>query len=115
MIDWFGVFHNALWIFGLAIVLAALSYADWRRRLVVPPVSFRQALAEPGFQAAVSLGFTLFCAGLALGSAVWWQIAAWAALGLFFAWNGLTCLRRMKKTRHLDQQQTASASDGGES
>ena len=36
MIDWFGVFYNALWIFGLAIVLAALSYADWRRRLAVP-------------------------------------------------------------------------------
>ena len=115
MIDWFGVFHNALWVFGLAIVLAALSYADWRRRLVVQRVSFRQALAEPGFQAAVSLGFTLFCAGLALGSAVWWQIAAWAALGLFFAWNGLTCLRRMTKTRHLEQQQTASPSNGGES
>ena len=109
MIDWFGVFHNALWIFGLAIVLAALSYADWRRRLVVQRVSFRQALAEPGFQAAVSLGFTLFCAGLALGSAVWWQIAAWVALGLFFAWNGLTCLRRMTQNRSLDQQQTAIA------
>ena len=115
MIDWFAVLHNALWIFGLAIVLAALSYADWRRRLVVPPVSFRQALAEPGFQAAVSLGFTLFCAGLALGSAVWWQIAAWVALGLFFAWNGLTCLRRMTKNPRQDQQQTASPSNGGES
>ena len=115
MINWFGVFHNALWIFGLAVVLAALSYADWRRRLAVPRVSFRKALAEPGFQAAVSLGFTLFCAGLALSSTVWWQIAAWAALGLFFVWNGLTCLRRMKQDRHLEQQQTASPSNGGES
>lgn len=115
MIDWFGVFHNALWIFGFAIVLAALSYADWRRRLAVPRVSFRHALAEPGFQAAVSLGFTLFCAGLALGGAVWWQIAAWAALGLFFAWNGLTCFRRMTKIRSMDQQQTTSPSNGGES
>ena len=57
MIDWFGVFNNALWIFGLAIVLAALSYADWRRRLAVPKESFRQALAGPGFQAALSLGY----------------------------------------------------------
>ena len=115
MIDWFGVFYNALWIFGLAIVLAALSYGDWRRRLAVPKESFRHALAEPGLQAAVSLGFTFFCAGLALGSAVWWQIAAWVALGLFFAWNGLTCLRRMTQNRRLEQQQTASPSNGGES
>ena len=115
MIDWYGVFHNALWIFGLAIVLAALSYADWRRRLASPRVSFRKALSEPGFQAAVSLGFTLFCAGLALGSTVWWQIVAWAALALFFVWNGLTCLRRMKQDRHLEQQQTASPLKGGES
>ena len=115
MIDWFGVFYNALWIFGLAIVLAALSYADWRRRLAVQKESFRHALSEPGLQAAVSLGFTLFCAGLALGSAVWWQIAAWVALGLFFAWNGLTCLRRMTQNRRLEQQQKASPSNGGES
>ena len=115
MIDWFGVFYNALWIFGLAIVLAALSYGDWRRRLAVQKESFRHALAGPGLQAAVSLGFTFFCAGLALGSAVWWQIAAWVALGLFFAWNGLTCLRRMTQIRRLEQQQTASPSNGGES
>ena len=27
-IDWFGVFYNALWILGLAVALAAVSYAD---------------------------------------------------------------------------------------
>lgn len=115
MIDWFGVFHNALWILGLAIVLAALSYADWRRRLTVPPISFRKALAEPGFQAAVSLGFVLFCAGLALGSTVWWQIAAWTALGLLFTWQGLICLRQLRQKPAKAQQTTATPSSGGES
>ena len=115
MIDWFGVFHNALWILGLAIVLAALSYADWRRRLTVPPVSFRKALAGPGFQAAVSLGFVLFCAGLALGSTVWWQIAAWAALGLLFAWQSLTSLRQLRRKPSEAQQPAPTPSTGGKS
>lgn len=112
MIDWFGVFHNALWILGLAIVLAALSTMDWRRRLVEPALSFRHALAGPGFQAAVSLGLILFCTGLALGSTVWWQIAAWAVLGAVFAWHALMCLRMLRRKAGETRQ---ASSPGGES
>ncbi len=92
-IDWFGVFSNGLWILGLAVALAAVSYADWRRRLNEPRLSLRQALGQPAFQAAWSLGLLLFCAGLglllfcaglALTSDVWWQTIAWAALALAF-------------------------------
>ena len=111
MIDWFGVFHNALWIVGLAVVLAALSYADWRRRLATPRRSFRQALAEPGFQATASLGFALFCAGLALGSTQWWQIAAWVALGLVFAWLGLTGWRQARRVNTLAEPAAAASTE----
>jgi hypothetical protein len=108
MIDWFGVFHNALWIVGLASVLAALSYADWRRRLAIPPKPLRRALAEPGFQAAASLGLALFCAGLALGSTQAWEIAAWTVLGLVFAWGVWTSLRHVRR-RHEPQESPAPA------
>lgn len=96
-IDWFGVFYNALWIFGLAVALAAVSYADWRRRLSQPRLSLRQALAQPAFQAAWSLGLLLFCAGLALSGGPWWQTAAWAALALAFLILGGSALLRARR------------------
>jgi hypothetical protein len=83
-IDWFGVFSNGLWILGLAIALAAVSYADWRRKLSQPRLTLRQALSHPSFQMAWSLGLLLFCAGLALTSALGWQTAAWGVLALAF-------------------------------
>ena len=96
-IDWFGVMSNGLWIFGLAIALAAVSYADWRRRLNEPRLSLRQALGQPSFQAAWSLGLLLFCVGLALTSTVWWQTAAWAALALAFLYLGGSAVRQARR------------------
>jgi hypothetical protein len=99
MIDWFGLFHSALWVLGAAIALASLSYADWRRRLAEPPVGFRQAIAGHGFLATFSLGLTLFCAGLAIGASSWWQIAGWALLALGFGWLALRSWRRSRRDR----------------
>ena len=64
LIDWGGVAKNALWILGLAVILAALSYADWwaatnQKRLIA-------VLRTPLFQTPFNLGLTLFAAGLAL-------------------------------------------------
>lgn len=87
-IDWFGVFSNALWIVGLAVALAAVSYADWRRRLRHPRQTLRQALGRPAFQAAWSLGLLLVCVGLALTSEPWWQRLLWAALAVAFVYLG---------------------------
>ena len=96
-IDWFGVFSNGLWILGLAVGLAALSYADWRRRLSQPPLTLRQALGQPAFQAAWSLGLLLFCAGLALVSEPWWQAVAWAALAVAFLYLGGSAWLRVRR------------------
>jgi hypothetical protein len=96
-IDWFGVFSNALWIVGLAVALAAVSYADWQRRLSQPRLSLRQALGQPSFQAAWSLGLLLFCAGLALTGGAWWQTAAWAALALAFLYLGGSAWLRSRR------------------
>lgn len=96
-IDWFGVFYNALWIFGLAIALATISYADWRRHLCQPPLRLRQALAQPAFQAAWCLGLLFFCAGLALSGGPWWQSAAWAALAIAFLYLSGSALLRARR------------------
>lgn len=103
MIDWYGVFHNTLWIVGLAIALAAFSYTEWWRHLQSPRRSLRQALSDAGFQAAFGLGLTLFCAGLALGSDRWWQIAAWAMLGLLFAWQSVNAWRALRRAARSGQ------------
>ncbi len=96
-VDWFGVFSNGLWILGLAIALAAVSYADWRRRLNEPRLSLRQALGQPTFQAAWSLGLLFFCVGLALTSDAWWQTVAWAALALAFLYLGGNALLQARR------------------
>lgn len=97
MIDWYGVFHNALWVLGLAIALASLSYSDWQRRTSEPRVGFRAMLGQPGFQTAFSVGMVLFCAGIALGGAVWWQTLGWALLALAFAWLAFSSWRRLRR------------------
>ncbi len=98
-IDWFGVFSNALWVLGLATALAAVSYADWRRRLAQPRLTLRQALGQPTFQAAWSLGLLLVSAGLALASEPLWQTALWAVLALAFLFLGGSALRRARQGR----------------
>jgi len=96
LIDWAGVAKNALWILGLAVILAALSYADWwagvnHQRLTV-------ALRTPVFQTPFNLGMTLFAAGLASTSRAWWEIGAWSALLLLFAWQTITSWQAGRRT-----------------
>ena len=96
----FDVFHNALWIAGLALALAALSYTDWQRKLAAPPRSLRQALNTPGFQAAFTLGLVLFCVGVALGDQPWWQRILWAVLAVASAWLALTAWKQHRRSNH---------------
>ena len=79
MIDWWNVLTHSLWIIGLAIELAVLSYKDWS--------SFRSG---EGFGAALRrtvhnpiflLGLVLACLGAGLGITVWWRRVLWFVLG----------------------------------
>lgn len=83
MIDWWGVFYNALWILGLALMLAAFSLATFRasqagRRL-------GDELAAPAFQVPLLAGLLLFCLGLLLAGRSWWERLLWGALALITA------------------------------
>lgn len=91
MIEWWGLFHNALWVVGLACCLAALGLAGYRAWEA--GLCFRRAAALPGLRLALNAGLALFCLGLLLGGGPWWEQAAWGGLALAFvaegAWSGL--------------------------
>lgn len=89
MIDFQSVFIDALWIFGLAGVLATFSYHDWKRSF--RGWGWRYTLKLPSFLLPLNLSLTVFCLGLALNGATafvpdpWWQTAIWAVMTLVFA------------------------------
>ena len=56
-------------------------------------------LGDPGFQTTFSVGMVLFCAGIALSGAVWWQTLGWALLALAFAWLAFSSWRTLRRSR----------------
>lgn len=78
MIDVWGVVANGLWVLGLSVLLAALSWASWAAS--EEKVRFRAALARTGIQQALNLGLFLFCAGLAATGRTWWERVLWGLL-----------------------------------
>jgi putative inorganic carbon (HCO3(-)) transporter len=92
MIDWAGVGAGALWITGLALLLAALSHARWLAGL--RGVYFIAVLRAPGVQSVCDCGLALFCAGLSLSTRTPWQRIAWGVLALLYAGLALRELRR---------------------
>lgn len=83
MIDWYSVGFGALWILGMGIVTAALSFANYmasqqKRR-------FRQALEMPAYRIMIDLGLVFFCLGWAGNLSAIWERILWAVLALMFA------------------------------
>ena len=83
MIDWVSLGFNALWILGLGLVTAALSFANylagqqkWR---------FRQALEMPACRIMIGLGLVFFCMGWAGNVSAIWERLLWAVLALMCA------------------------------
>ena len=92
MIDWVGAGGCALWITGLAVMVAAVSHAVWvagEHR-----TALKSVLGAPGYQWAFHGGLAALCAGVACGAPVPWQRLAWAALALLFTAVGLQERRR---------------------
>ncbi len=85
LIDWRLVGFSALWIVGLALILAACSFADDAAH--ARPTSTRAVLGEPGYQVALNMGLLLFCLGLVGSAQAWWELALWLALAAAFAYS----------------------------
>ncbi|RMF50735.1 MAG: hypothetical protein D6755_00755 [Anaerolineae bacterium] len=86
LIDWYALSANALWIVSLALVLSLLGYAWWESGLQGRP--WRQVLQTPASQWKLNACGVLFCLGVGLTAAHWWEQALWALLGVSFAGQG---------------------------
>lgn len=114
MIDLWGVVANALWILGLALILAALSWANGVA--VRERVPFRSALGRPGVRRALDGGLVLLCAGLAATARTRWEQALWGMLAIGFGalamWEGWASRRPggLEREGRVD----ATGVDGGQ-
>ena len=82
MIDWYNLAANSLWILALALALTSLSFARWQARM--EEEKLKVILNRPSWQISLNLAGTIFCAGLALTSDIWWEQLLWAILGVLF-------------------------------
>lgn len=91
-IDWRLVAFSAVWLTGLAVVLATFSFADYLA--AQRQVRTRVVLGWPGSLAAIYAGFLLFCVGLFGTAPAWWQQALWALLAVAFGCLAWAAWRR---------------------
>lgn len=79
MVNLASIALNALWVLGLAVILAALGTSDWLAR--ERGMGLRQALTQRGFVIAASAGLALIALGMA-GSAQGVVRLLWLILAL---------------------------------
>jgi len=100
MIDWLNLISNSLWILGLVLALATLSYASWQassNHEKSVRKEFRLALGRPSIQIAFNLAGVLFCAGLAATSIKIYEIVLWTILAIAFGvWVILSWIQMVK-------------------
>ena len=82
MIDWWFVGSNGLWVFGLAVLLAAASYSNWLAAQRRASVASGQGRAGGKISLVVRLGLLLFSLGLWAASSGWLERRIWAAMCL---------------------------------
>jgi hypothetical protein len=92
MIDWFDLALNALWIAGLAILLAAFSYHRWLA--TEHGLAFRELRSQRSWKLPFASGMLLVCSGVAGGLVErWWERALWTVLGMWYAYQLMLVLR----------------------
>jgi len=80
--NFWGIAVNGLWILGLAVLLAVLSWANWAAG--TQRIRFRAVLGRPNVQQRLVLGLFLLCMGLAATGRAWWERALWGFLAAVF-------------------------------
>lgn len=90
MFDIWHIAAHALWICGLAVLLAAWSFGYYEAQQTGKPVL--NFLSQPNYDLAITIGLVLFFAGLAGADGRLWAKIIWGILGL--AAIGLLIYRR---------------------
>jgi len=84
LVDWGLVAWGAVWVLGLAVALAAVSWADYEAAR--QKVRTREVLRRPRYQAAIYFGLALFALGQG-GLAAWtWLRLIWLGVAAGFGW-----------------------------
>jgi hypothetical protein len=97
VIDIWEVIANSLWILGLTVLLAALSWARWIA--YTEQSRLRTVLKQPSIQMILDTGLFLFCAGLAATGRTWWEHVLWGVLAAAWvvqAWLAQANARRQR-------------------
>ncbi len=110
--DWPLLARGALWVFGLALSLAAFSHARWTAKR--DGVALRKALSWDAFLAPFCAGLTLFAISLAWGAAALWERLVWLALALLFAAQVVLALRGMRSGAAAERQDAERRVEGEE-
>lgn len=80
MFDFWQFVAHALWIFGLAVLLAVWSFGYYEAQQTGEPIlSF---LTRPNYDLAVAIGLALFFAGLTGADGRIWAKILWGVMGL---------------------------------
>ncbi len=80
MIDIWDIFSNALWVLGLAVLLAVWSYARYTAH--VNGVRIRDKLNILKYALVLNSGMFLFLCGMALTEDRWFAKILWILLGI---------------------------------
>jgi uncharacterized membrane protein YidH (DUF202 family) len=82
MIEWHKVVSNSLWILGLSVLLAALSYQRWKA--LENNLKFRDQLSTKGWRFSIAVGIVLVLGGLGLTATALWEKFFWSLLSLVY-------------------------------
>jgi hypothetical protein len=103
MIDFANVAANALWVLGLALLLAVWSYARYEANRL--DVKTREMLGKLKYHLWINGGLLLFIAGMALSEDRWWARGLWILVGIgFLVDSGM----RIADSRKEDHEATLS-------
>ena len=92
---WYVVAHS-LWMLGLAILVAALSWAHWAAG--VAGCGLRDAVRRPAVRRGIEIGLVFFGAGMGATGRHWWEQGLWwllAAVWVVQIWKG--CLAKRNR------------------
>ncbi len=82
MIDWLNLLFNSIWIIAIAIALAVFSITYYHARQTEE--KWKDLLKHAEYAFPLNIAGAIFCLGMAVTSARWWEVLLWIVLmGLF--------------------------------